>query len=586
MSPISRAQSVKIAPPRMVFILFTFCAAMVIASPAQTFTTLASFHGPDGATPRYGSLVQGTDGNFYGTTRGGGAHSRGTVFKMTPSGTLSTLYSFCPQQGCSDGSDPDAGLALGSDGNFYGVTTAGGNSGDGTVFKITPTGVFTSLHSFTGSDGAEPVGTLLLASDGNFYGTTNAEGEKGNGTVFKITSNGTFTTIYNFCSLSLCADGSGPFSGLVQGTDGNFYGTTSGGGTGFLYGTVFKITPNGTLTTLHSFTGSDGSAPYGNLVRASDGNFYGTTSSGGGGQKCSFGCGTIFKITPSGAFTSLHSFNFTDGSYIIAGLTQGRDGNLYGVAGYGGSTQNCGNGCGTIFSITPGGTLTTLHNFAGFPTEGSLPVGPLLQAGDGTFYGATEAGGSVGDGSVFSYSTKDLLTVTVAGSGTVIGQGIYCGTDCSQLYQPGTWVGLTAIPGPGSTLESWTGCDSMHAELQSQNDFCAITISGARSVSATFMVQAVTLTSLTFKPSSVTGGQLSAGTVTIGAPAPSGGIGIAITSDHPGIAHPPSLVVVPGGATSTSFAVRTFPVHQQTVVTITASANTSHTSAPLTVNPR
>jgi uncharacterized repeat protein (TIGR03803 family) len=212
----------------------------------------------------------------------------------------------------------------------------------------------------------------------------------------------------------------------------------------------------------------------------------------------------------------------------------------------------------------------------------------LLQANDGTFYGTAEAGGSVGDGSVFSYSTKDLLTVTVAGSGTVISQGIHCGTFCSYLYQPGTRARLTAIPGPGSTLESWTGCDSMQAELQaeSQDDFCTVTMSGARNLTATFMTFPVTLTSLTLKPTSVRAGQLSAATVTIGAAAPPGGVGIAITSDHPGVAHPPSLVVIPGGATSTSFAVRTFPVHQQTVVTITASANTSHTSATLTVNPR
>ncbi len=583
MSTINRTPLGKIISSRMVCFLFVFCAAMAIASPAQTFTTLVNFHGPDGATPRYGSLVQDTDGNFYGTTRGGGAHSLGTVFKMTPSGTLTTLYSFCSQPGCSDGSDPDAGLALGSDGDFYGVTTAGGANGDGAVFKITASGTFTSLHSFVGSDGYGPAGTLLLASDGNFYGTTNAEGGHGSGTVFKITPNGTLTTIYNFCSVSICADGATPFAGLVQGTDGNFYGTTSSGGSGVLYGTVFKITPNGVLTTLHSFTGSDGSAPYGKLVWASDGHFYGTTSSGGTSQKCSFGCGTVFKITPSGDFASLHSFNFTDGSYVIAGLTQGGDGNFYGTTGYGGSTQNCGNGCGTIFSITPGGTLTTLHSFAGFPADGSLPVSGLLQAGDSTFYGTAEAGGTVGDGTVFSVSPDDLLTVTVVGSGTVISGGIYCGTVCSHLYPPGTRVRLTAIPGQSSTLGSWAGCDIMQAELQ--DDFCTVTMSGARNVTATFTGVQVTLISLTLKPATVRGGQLSVGTLTIGAAAPPGGVGIAITSDHPRVAHPPSLVVVPGGATSTSFVVRTVP-HQETVAKITASANTSHTSATLTVKPR
>jgi uncharacterized repeat protein (TIGR03803 family) len=401
----------------MFFVLFAFCSAMAVASPAQTLTTLVSFAGPNGAEPRYGSLVLGTDGNFYGTTRGGGAHSGGTVFKMTPSGTLTTLYSFCPQMGCSDGSDPDAGLVLGSDGNFYGVTTGGGASASGTVFKITPTGTLTVLHSFIGSDGYDPVGTLLQASDGNFYGTTMAEGgAHGSGTVFKITSNGTLTTVYNFCSLSACADGGTPFAGLLQGTDGNLYGTTSSGGQFFLYGTAFRITLSGTLTTLHSFNASDGSAPYAKLVQASDGNYYGTTSSGGSGQNCTFGCGTAFKITPSGTFTSLHSFNMTDGSYVIAGLIQASDGNFYGATGYGGSSHNCGNGCGTLFKMTPGGTLTTLHNFAGFSTEGSLPVAALIQGSNGNFYGTTEAGGSVGDGAVFSLSGPPVPTTTAVTS--------------------------------------------------------------------------------------------------------------------------------------------------------------------------
>jgi uncharacterized repeat protein (TIGR03803 family) len=417
---------------KMFSILFVFCCAIAVVSPAQTFTTLVSFGGPNGAEPRYGSLVVGADGNFYGTTRGGGAHSRGTVFKMTSSGTLTTLYSFCSQSNCSDGGDPDAGLVLGSDGNFYGVTTGGGASGDGTVFKVSPSGSFTSLHSFIGTDGYDPVGTLLQASDGNFYGTTMAEGGHGSGTIFKITSNGTLTTIYNFCSLGACADGGTPFAGLVQGTDGNLYGTTSSGGQFFLYGTVYKIALNGTVGVLHSFDASDGSAPYAKLVQASDGNFYGTTSSGGGSQNCTFGCGTAFKVTPGGGFTLLHSFNQTDGSYIIAGLIQASDGNFYGVAGDGGS--NCSN-CGTIFKMTPAGTLTVVHNFAGFPTEGSLPVAALLQASDGTFYGTAEAGGSVGDGAVFSLTGPPVPSTTAV-------------TSTPNPSQAGEAVTLTATVSP------------------------------------------------------------------------------------------------------------------------------------------
>ena len=399
---------------KMFSILFAFCAVMAVASPAQTLTTLVNFNFNNGAEPLYESLVQGPDGNFYGTTNGAGAHNGGIVFKMTPSGTVTVLYSFCSQPSCTDGNAPDAGLALGSDGNFYGVTTSGGANNDGAVFSITPGGGYTLLHSFAGSDGAEPNGTLLLASDGNFYGTTTSQGSNHGGTLFRINSSGAFTTVYNFCTLGSCHDGSGPFGGLMQGTDGYLYGTTTSGGTGFLYGTVFKMTLNGVLTTLHSFVSSDGSSPQGKLVQASDGNFYGTTTSGGNAQACTFGCGTIFKITSSGTFTPLHNFDGTDGSFVLAGLIQASDGKLYGTAGRGGNAQNC-TTCGTIFDITLGGTLTTLHNFAGFPTEGSLPVGGLVQASNGIFYGTTEAGGSVGDGSVFSL-TIPTVTMTVVTS--------------------------------------------------------------------------------------------------------------------------------------------------------------------------
>ena len=285
---------------RISFTLFAFCAAIAIASSAQTLTTLVNFDYTNGAEPLYEPLVQGPDGNFYGTTNGAGTHNGGIVFKMTPSGTVTVLYSFCSQPNCTDGNAPDAGLALGHDGNFYGVTTSGGANGDGAVFSITPSGSYTLLHSFTGSDGAEPQGTLLLASDGNFYGTATSQGSNHGGTLFRITSGGAFTTVYNFCTLGACHDGSGPFGGLAQGTDGYLYGTTTSGGTGFLYGTVFKITLNGVLTTLHSFDDTDdGKAPFAGLVHGTDGNFYGTTAFGAN-PACTtglHGCGTVFRLS-------------------------------------------------------------------------------------------------------------------------------------------------------------------------------------------------------------------------------------------------------------------------------------------------
>jgi uncharacterized repeat protein (TIGR03803 family) len=437
----------------MFYILFAFWGAITVASPAQTLTTLVNFAYTNGAEPLYESLVPDPDGNLYGTTNGAGAHNGGIVFKMTPSGTLTVLYSFCGGSNCSDGNQPDTGLTLGSDGNFYGVTTAGGASGDGTVFRITPSGDFTLLHTFTGSDGADPQGALVLASDGNFYGTTTSGGSHDFGTVFRITPGGTFTTIYNFCSLGSCADGSGPFGGLVQGADGYLYGTTTGGGAHFLYGTVFKIGLNGVLATLHSFAASDGSSPNAKLLQASDGNFYGTTTSGGNTQACTFGCGTIFRITAGGSFTSLHSFDGADGSFVTAGLIQASDGNFYGVAGRGGSS--C--GCGTIFKITAGGTLTVLHYFAGFPTEGSLPVGGLLEAGNGNFYGTTESGGSTGDGSVFSLTGFTATVVTSTPNPSEVGQLVTLTATVSPSGPP-TPTGTVSFTSNGTAI---SGCTAL-----------------------------------------------------------------------------------------------------------------------------
>ncbi len=453
MHTLRRLQLESFSLAKIACIVFLFCVATVMVSPAQTLTTLVNFAYTNGAEPLYESLVPGLDGNLYGTTNGAGANNGGIVFKMTPSGTLTVLYSFCGGSKCTDGNAPDTGLALGSDGNFYGVTTAGGASGDGTVFKIAPTGDFTLLHTFTGSDGAEPQGALVLASDGNFYGTTTSGGSHDFGTVFRITPSGTFTTIYDFCSLGSCADGSGPFGGLMQGADGYLYGTTTGGGAHFLYGTVFKIGLNGGLTTLHSFAASDGSLPNAKLLQASDGNFYGTTTSGGNTQACTFGCGTIFRISAGGSFTSLHSFDGADGSFITADLIQASDGNFYGVAGRGGSSCSC----GTIFKITAAGTLTVLHNFAGFPTEGSLPVGGLLEASNGNFYGTTESGGSTGDGSIFSLTGFTATVVTSTPNPSEVGQLVTLTATVSPSGPP-TPTGTVSFTSNGTAI---SGCSAL-----------------------------------------------------------------------------------------------------------------------------
>ncbi|HEV2378228.1 MAG TPA: choice-of-anchor tandem repeat GloVer-containing protein [Terriglobia bacterium] len=393
--------------------------AAAIAAPAQTFTTLHSFDGTDGANPQ-AALVQATDGNLYGTSpRGGGPNDQGTVFKVTTTGTLTTIYSFCALVSCIySGAQPLDGLLLASDGTFYGTALNGMNA-RGTVFKLTTTGALTVLYNFCAqtncTDGATPHAGLIQANNGDFYGTTQAGGVNndsfcyyamgGCGTVFKITPAGTLTTLYSFCAQPNCADGDEPVAGLVQGTDGNFYGTTPAGGninscvsyTSAGCGTIFKITPNGTLTVLHTFDVTDGSIPVAGLIQGTDGNFYGTTSQGGNLSACNaFGCGTIFKVTPGGALTTLYSFcaqaNCADGSGPTAGLVQATDGNFYGTTSYGGSSTACTGGCGTIFRITPAGVLTTLHSFD--VTDGAQPSAGLVQATSGAFYGTTIQGGS------------------------------------------------------------------------------------------------------------------------------------------------------------------------------------------------
>jgi uncharacterized repeat protein (TIGR03803 family) len=369
-------------------IAFTLLAAAAPIA-AQSYEVLHPFIS---AQQNPGGLVQASDGNFYGTTAQGGANGLGSVFRITSAGTLTTLYSF---EG-SDGRSPQGTLVQGSDGNLYGTTTYGGAGGYGTVFTITTAGALTTLYSFAGSsDGTYPYAGVVQGTDGNFYGTTNQGGTSGSGTVFTITTAGALTTLYSFAG----SDGAYPQGGLVQGTDGNFYGTTNQGGTSD-FGTVFTITPAGALTTLYSFAGSDGAYPYAGLVQGTDGNFYGTTYQGGTSDS-----GAVFTITTAGVLTTLYSFaNSSDGSYPYAGLIQGTDGNFYGTTSSGGT-----NGVGTVFRITTAGALTTLHSFA-YSSDGGSPNAGLVQGTDGNLYGTTTQGGATGNGTVFRTTTAGALT--------------------------------------------------------------------------------------------------------------------------------------------------------------------------------
>jgi len=404
--------------------------AAAIASPAQDeqtspdaakFKTLVNFNGTNGGPFHSLHPVQGTDGNLYGTTFSGGANSAGTLFKMTPAGALTTIFSFCViKPGCNDGSGPsDVGaLALGTDRNFYGSTQSGGPTGHGTVFKTIPGGTQEILSGLcfqpNCTDGGIDYTGLVRGADGNFYGTTSAGGANDNslcpgdgvspgcGTVFKITPSVpvTFTVIYSFCSQTNCPDGDFPETALLSAADGNLYGMTgAGGANGF--GTIYKITLGGKLTVLHNFASTENGcsnwcAP---LIQATNGNFYGTAFGAGASRN-----GIVFKMTPAGAFTTIYNFcsqtNCADGANPNA-LMQATDGNLYGAAWDGGS------GSGTLFRITPEGALKTLHTFDG--TDGTAPEG-LAQATDGTLYGTTAFGGTGncpgpgGCGTVFSLS--------------------------------------------------------------------------------------------------------------------------------------------------------------------------------------
>ena len=402
------------------------------------------------------ALVAGTDGNFYGTTGGGGAYNNasqcpsgcGTVFKITPAGALKTLYSFCAQTNCPDGSGPNA-LVLGSDGNFYGTSANGGTStacgvyGCGTVFKITPQGAFTSLHSFDVTDGDSITAPLMQAADGNFYGVAQADGPLLYGTVFRITPKGKLTTIYSFGAQPNFADGANPWARLVQAANGHLYGVTLNGGANCqnpsapsFCGTVFEVSLAGAFSVLHSFCQQtscpDGAAPLPGLIQGSDGNLYGTTFVGGTGTNCSPafpfgpGCGTVFQITPSGTLTTLHDFDGTDGGPFIQGLVQGTNGTFYGGTGQGGTSSACSGGCGTIFSLSVG-----LEPFVE-----TLPT-------SGTFRHAVKIlGTNLTEATCVRFNLREAPFKVVSP------------TEIDTIVPPGARTGFVTVTTPGGTLKS------------------------------------------------------------------------------------------------------------------------------------
>lgn len=357
---------------------------------AQTLSVLYNFgsNSGDPYNPSYSGIVaQGRDGNLYSSAVHGGTCC-GAVFQITPAGKLTNIHSFTGSG--NDGAFPQGGVTLGTDGNFYGTTYEGGSVTAGAVFKVTPSGTYTTLHSFTGgSDGAYPYAPPVEGNDGNFYGTTTAGGNtvtcgSGCGTIYKITPAGALTTLYQFD----ITHGYAPYAPLVLGTDGTFYGTAPFG-TSANAGVVFKITPAGKFALLFSFDLTHGENPFSGLVQGTDGNFYGTTTNGGNS-----GGGVVFKITPAGKLSVLHNINgTTDGRSPFGGLVLGSDGSFYGANAYGGTVNsNCSNGCGTFFKISPKGAYSVLYNFDS--TTGATPEITPFQHTSGVVYGDTQVGGS------------------------------------------------------------------------------------------------------------------------------------------------------------------------------------------------
>jgi uncharacterized repeat protein (TIGR03803 family) len=423
-------------------------AALAATASAQNFSVLYNFgqNPNDPINPSYsGILAQGRDGNLYGTVAFGGAFQAGAMIKVTPSGKLSVVASFDGRAGVA----PLGGLTLGTDGNFYGTCGSGGRPFLGTVFKITPKGVATLLYEFKGlDDGATPYAPPIEGRDGNFYGTTEIGGTFHAGTIYKITPSGKLTTLHSFDN----THGAQPIGPLVEGSDGNFYGTAVTGGPANA-GSIFKITPAGKFKVLHYFDGSDGFDPSSLLIEAKDGVFFGTGYSGGAQNT-----GTVFKITAQGEFKVIHEFNgTTDGGNPYAGLVAASDGNFYGVNSFNGDAGNH----GTIFRISSQGDFAVVHTFDG--ANGATPQVTLRQHSGGVLFGDTTFGGAFGNGTFFRLKSglkpyAGLVTTSgkVGKKVEILGQGfkaatgvLFNGTAASFKIVSDTY--LTAVVPDGAT---------------------------------------------------------------------------------------------------------------------------------------
>lgn len=386
--------------------LIVLLLTTAVSCAAQSEINLYDFGlGSDPHAPLAG-IVRDSEGNIYGTTFDGGFMSKwrctlgcGSVFKLSPDGTFTVLHTF---KALHDGANPYGTLFLDERGNLYGTTIAGGDDGNGTIFRISASGGEKVLYSFTGgADGSRPYAGVIY-DHGNLYGTTVYGGTAGHGTVFELTSSGVELVLHSFAGGT--GDGDGPISGLVRDSDGNLYGTTYFGGPGN-FGTVFKVGATGDESVLYGFTGgSDGGNPAAGLLRGRQGELYGTTSGGGSNPHCP-GCGTVFRLDPSGAETVLHTFaGGSTGASPRGGLVRDVKGTLYGTTTNGGDLSACYLGCGTIFQLSIRG-FKHLYTFEGKSgNDGRNPISEMILDGEGNLYGVAQGGGPFDGGTIFEFS--------------------------------------------------------------------------------------------------------------------------------------------------------------------------------------
>jgi uncharacterized repeat protein (TIGR03803 family) len=378
-----RRDTYAVAFSASVFLLSLLLSA---SGSGQTVTTLRNFNGTNGSSPFLGALTQGHDGKLYGTTYSGGVNGIGAVYRFNQSTNfIQVLHSFAT----TDGSSPAAGLTLATDGNYYGTTNYGGSAGKGVLFKITSGGGFTVLHSFLGgSDGGFPDTAPIQASDGNLYGVSvgGSGGDTTSSTVYKFTRAGIYSIVFTFDSTTGTS-----VTGLLQGSDGNLYATADTGGANGC-GSIVKLTLSGVLKQVHSFScqkNGGGSYPFAALIQGADGNYYGTTTGGGTGTY-----GVLFRLGSGFGETVLHDFSSTGARDPQAGLMQATDGNLYGVS------INSGNLNGSIlYSFNPStSAYSELYLFSGV----GFFSAPLMQHTSGLLYGPSWTGGTQGDGFLYS----------------------------------------------------------------------------------------------------------------------------------------------------------------------------------------